>query len=309
MSGTVLTGSLLAAIPIAILAGLVSFASPCVVPLVPGYLGYVSGMAGADVGTKRNRPRLVLGVLLFIAGFSAVFILLTIGVTALGSQFHAQIDVISRILGVVVILMGLAFMGAVPFLQAERRMHVSPRAGLAGAPLLGVAFGLGWAPCIGPTLAAVLALSLTEGSQGRGIVLAARVLPRTGSAVPGARVLDPAFLEGARLAAQAPPWPDAVWRGDADRARRADGDRAVGQRHRPAAVVDRRLLGGGLVARMKIDNYAVAATPRLGFKGWLRWGWRQVTSMRIALILLLMLAVGAIPGSILPQAPARAGGG
>ncbi|MES1171073.1 MAG: cytochrome c biogenesis protein CcdA [Actinomycetota bacterium] len=172
MSGTVLTGSLLAAIPIAILAGLVSFASPCVVPLVPGYLGYVSGMAGADVGAKRNRPRLVLGVLLFVAGFSAVFIVLTIVVSALGAQVQAQIDVISRILGVVVILMGLAFMGAVPFLQAEKRMHVSPRAGLAGAPLLGVAFGLGWAPCLGPTLAAVLALSLTEGSQGRGIVLA-----------------------------------------------------------------------------------------------------------------------------------------
>jgi len=172
VSGTVLTGSLLAAIPIAILAGLVSFASPCVVPLVPGYLGYVSGMAGADVGAKRNRPRLVLGVLLFVAGFSAVFIVLTIVVSALGAQVQAQIDVISRILGVVVILMGLAFMGAVPFLQAEKRMHVSPRAGLAGAPLLGVAFGLGWAPCLGPTLAAVLALSLTEGSQGRGIVLA-----------------------------------------------------------------------------------------------------------------------------------------
>lgn len=172
MSGTVLTGSLLAAIPIAILAGLVSFASPCVVPLVPGYLGYVSGMAGADVGAKGNRPRLVLGVLLFIAGFSSVFILLTIGVTALGAQLQPQLDVISRVLGVVVILMGLAFMGAVPFLQAEKRMHVSPRAGLAGAPLLGVAFGLGWAPCIGPTLAAVLTLSLTEGSQGRGIVLA-----------------------------------------------------------------------------------------------------------------------------------------
>jgi len=170
VSGTVLTGSLLLAIPIAVLAGLVSFASPCVVPLVPGYLGYVSGMAGADA--KRSRPRLVLGVLLFIAGFSAVFIALSVVVTTLGAQVQAQLDVITRILGVVVILMGLAFMGAVPFLQAERRMHVSPRAGLAGAPLLGVAFGLGWAPCIGPTLSAVLALSLTEGSQARGVVLA-----------------------------------------------------------------------------------------------------------------------------------------
>jgi len=170
VSGTVLTGSLLLAIPIAILAGLVSFASPCVVPLVPGYLGYVSGMAGADA--KRSRPRLVLGVLLFIAGFSAVFISLSVLVTTLGAQVQAQLDVITRILGVVVILMGLAFMGAVPFLQAERRMHVSPRAGLAGAPLLGVAFGLGWAPCIGPTLSAVLALALTESSQARGILLA-----------------------------------------------------------------------------------------------------------------------------------------
>jgi len=173
VSGTILTGSLLAALPIALLAGLVSFASPCVVPLVPGYVGYVSGMAGAEVAAKRARPRLMLGVLLFVAGFSAVFLVLTIGVTTIGAQLQGQIDVISRILGVVVILMGLAFMGAVPFLQAERRLHVSPRAGLAGAPLLGIAFGLGWAPCLGPTLASVLSLALTEGSQGRGIVLAA----------------------------------------------------------------------------------------------------------------------------------------
>jgi cytochrome c-type biogenesis protein len=171
-AGTVLTGSLLLALPIAMLAGLVSFASPCVVPLVPGYLGYVSGMAGAGADSKGSRPRLVLGVLLFVAGFSAVFIVLGVAVSSLGAQVQSQLDIITRVLGVVVILMGLAFMGAVPFLQAERRMHVSPRAGLAGAPLLGVAFGLGWAPCLGPTLAAVLALSLTEGSQGRGIILA-----------------------------------------------------------------------------------------------------------------------------------------
>lgn len=169
---TVLTGSLLLALPIAMLAGLVSFASPCVVPLVPGYLGYVSGMAGAGVGAKGSRPRLVLGVLLFVAGFSAVFILLSVAVSSLGAQVQGQLDIITRVLGVIVILMGLAFMGLIPFLQAERRLHVSPRAGLAGAPLLGVAFGLGWAPCLGPTLAAVLALSLTEGSQGRGILLA-----------------------------------------------------------------------------------------------------------------------------------------
>ncbi|WP_430867798.1 cytochrome c biogenesis CcdA family protein [Demequina aurantiaca] len=172
---TALTGSLLAALPVAIIAGLVSFASPCVVPLVPGYLGYVSGMAGADVGTGKgaSRPRLVLGVLLFIAGFSAVFITLGWLAAAIGTQVgEGQRDIITRALGVVVILMGIAFMGAMPFLQNEKRFHVSPKAGLAGAPLLGVVFGLGWAPCIGPTLSAVLALSLTEGSQGRSVLLA-----------------------------------------------------------------------------------------------------------------------------------------
>lgn len=169
---TVLTGSLLAALPVALLAGLVSFASPCVVPLVPGYLGYVSGMAGTGGATGKNRPRLVLGVLLFIAGFSAVFITLGIVVSTVGIQFREQIDIITRVLGVVVIIMGLAFMGSVPFLQSERRLHVSPTAGLAGAPLMGAAFGLGWTPCIGPTLSAVLTLSLSEGSQGRGVILA-----------------------------------------------------------------------------------------------------------------------------------------
>lgn len=169
---TALTGSLLVALPVAIIAGLVSFASPCVVPLVPGYLGYVSGMAGADAGKGASRPRLVLGVLLFIAGFSAVFVSIGWLAASLGTQLQGQLDIITRVLGVVVILMGIAFMGAVPFLQNERRLHVSPRAGLAGAPLLGVAFGLGWTPCIGPTLAAVVTLSLSEGSQGRGVLLA-----------------------------------------------------------------------------------------------------------------------------------------
>jgi len=171
---TALTGSLLAALPVALIAGLVSFASPCVVPLVPGYLGYVSGMAGADSGTGKgaSRPRLVLGVLLFIAGFSAVFITIGWLASALGTQLDGSRDIVTRVLGVIIILMGVAFMGSIPFLQNERRLHVSPRAGLAGAPVLGVAFGLGWAPCIGPTLSAVTALSLTEGSQGRGVILA-----------------------------------------------------------------------------------------------------------------------------------------
>lgn len=171
---TALTGSMLAALPVAFIAGLVSFASPCVVPLVPGYLGYVSGMAGSGSGSGKgaSRPRLVLGVLLFVAGFSAVFITIGWLASVLGTQLQGSIDIVTRVLGVIVILMGIAFMGSIPFLQNERRLHVSPKAGLAGAPVLGVVFGLGWTPCLGPTLAAVLALTLTEGSQGRGMILA-----------------------------------------------------------------------------------------------------------------------------------------
>lgn len=169
---TALSGSLLAGLMVALIAGLVSFASPCVVPLVPGYLGYVSGMAGASTNGTTSRPRLVLGAALFVLGFSSVFVVLGVAFASLGAQVQGHIDVITRILGVVVIAMGFVFMGFLPFMQAERRMHVSPRAGLAGAPLLGIAFGLGWTPCLGPTLSAVLLLGLTEGSQGRGVALA-----------------------------------------------------------------------------------------------------------------------------------------
>ncbi|WP_152187479.1 cytochrome c biogenesis CcdA family protein [Georgenia satyanarayanai] len=183
---TVLSGSLLAAVPVALLAGAVSFASPCVLPLIPGYVGYLGGMAGtlghAPGGTGRaataartstGQGRLLLGVLLFVLGFSAVFVLLGVVFGALGVALAPWLDVITRVMGVVVILMGLAFMGAVPFLQRERRLHLSPRAGLWGAPLLGVVFGLGWAPCIGPTLSAVLLLSLDGGDPARGALLAA----------------------------------------------------------------------------------------------------------------------------------------
>lgn len=182
-ASTALNGSLLAALGVAFLAGLVSFASPCVVPLVPSYLAYVTGMAGADSGrsgsprgvpTERgaSRPRLVLGALLFVLGFSVVFVLILTGVSVAGEALASRADVIVRVLGVVVILLGLGFMGAVPFLQGERRLHVSPRAGLAGAPLLGAAFGLGWTPCIGPTLGAVATLALSDATVGRGAALA-----------------------------------------------------------------------------------------------------------------------------------------
>lgn len=173
---TVLSGSLLAAIPVALIAGLISFVSPCVVPLVPGYLGYVSGMAGAGaVGGapgRASKPRLVLGVAMFVAGFTAVFVVLGVAFASLGARVDGQLDTITRILGVLVVVMGFVFLGSVPFMQRERRVHVSPKAGLWGAPLLGVVFGLGWTPCIGPTLAAVLTLSLSEATATRGVILA-----------------------------------------------------------------------------------------------------------------------------------------
>ncbi|WP_182112121.1 MULTISPECIES: cytochrome c biogenesis CcdA family protein [unclassified Actinotalea] len=183
VTGTVLGGSMLLAIPLALLAGLVSFASPCVLPLVPGYLGYVTGMAGASRAgrspgdpagatlTDVRRGRLLVGVGLFVAGFTLVFVLFGVLAGSLGAVLAQWSDPVTRVLGVVVVLMGLAFLGWLPFGQRERRLHVAPRAGLWGAPLLGVVFGLGWAPCIGPTLVAVYTLALDGASAGRGAVL------------------------------------------------------------------------------------------------------------------------------------------
>lgn len=167
------SGSLILAVPVALLAGLVSFASPCVLPLVPGYVGYVGGMAAAtsEDGKRPGRGRVVGGVALFVGGFALVFVTLTVLAGVIGAQLLAVEDTVMRILGVVVIAMGLIFLGAFPALQRERRIHMAPRAGLWGAPVLGIVFGLGWAPCIGPTLAAVMALSLDSGSAGRGALL------------------------------------------------------------------------------------------------------------------------------------------
>lgn len=164
------SGALWLAIPVAMLAGLVSFVSPCVLPLVPGYLGFLGG-AVAPRGTSTDaapaRGRLVFGVLLFILGFSVVFIAFTvIGGTA--AVFFLQWgELITRILGVVIIAMGLVFLGLFGFAQREFRLHVNSRTGLIGAPLLGFALGIGWAPCIGPTLAAITAVSWTLGDPVR----------------------------------------------------------------------------------------------------------------------------------------------
>lgn len=225
---TVLAGPMVAAIGVAVVAGIVSFASPCVLPLLPGYLGYLGGMSGqlgaqpasgpaetsgpveasprpveaahpvgqslarsgpspTDAGSRRaadahaavaraarsrGTGRLVAGVLLFVAGFTAVFVLLGVVFGWIGLALAPWLDVVTRVLGVGVVLMGLAFVGYLPFLQRDLRPHITPRAGVWGAPLLGVVFGLGWAPCIGPTLAAVLLLSLDGGTPWRGGILA-----------------------------------------------------------------------------------------------------------------------------------------
>ena len=177
----VLSGNLLLAVPIALLAGLISFASPCVLPLVPGYLGFVGGFAGAgsaggtgEGATDRgNRNRLLLGVALFVLGFSLVFVTFGLVFGVAGLLLKQWLDIITRIAGVVIIVMGLVFIGQFTFLQRTMKPRWSVATGLAGAPFLGIVFGLGWAPCIGPTLAAVLALSLDGGSPARGALLGA----------------------------------------------------------------------------------------------------------------------------------------
>jgi len=167
---TVLSGSMALALPVALVAGLVSFFSPCVVPLLPGYLSYATGLSGVDLENAR-RGRMVLGSLLFVLGFSFVFVVLGTLSGALGDWLFRYTREISVALGFFTILVGVAFIGLVPWLQRDVRVHRVPAVGLAAAPLLGVLFGLGWTPCIGPTLSAVQALALHEGTAIRGAML------------------------------------------------------------------------------------------------------------------------------------------
>jgi cytochrome c-type biogenesis protein len=168
--GTVMSGSLLLALPVAAVAGLVSFFSPCVVPLLPGYLSYATGLSGADL-EQAKRGRMVLGSLLFVLGFTFVFVAFGTLSGALGNWLFAYSRQISIALGAVTILVGVAFLGLVPWLQRDVRVHRVPAVGLAAAPLLGVLFGLGWTPCIGPTLSAVQTLAFQSGTATRGAIL------------------------------------------------------------------------------------------------------------------------------------------
>ncbi|MCI4658472.1 cytochrome c biogenesis CcdA family protein [Cryobacterium zhongshanensis] len=165
----ILSGQLIIAIPIALLAGFVSFASPCVLPLIPGYLAYVGGMVGPDIAHPRRR--VLAGVGLFVLGFAVVFVSYGAAFGAAGYWLVRWQDPITRVLGLVLVVMGLAFIGAFSFFQRTMKPRFTPATGLAGAPMLGVVFGIGWTPCLGPTLTAISLLSLDSGSPWRGALL------------------------------------------------------------------------------------------------------------------------------------------
>jgi cytochrome c-type biogenesis protein len=171
---TILDGSLVLAVPIALAAGLVSFLSPCVLPLVPGYLAYVTGLSAAEVFDEAptRRGRLVTGAVLFVAGFTLVFVSAGVLLGSFGGWLLENQVVLTRVLGSLTIVLGLAFVGGLPWLQRDLRVHHKPAVGLAGAPMLGMLFGLGWSPCIGPTLAAVITLGIDGGTAARGGLLA-----------------------------------------------------------------------------------------------------------------------------------------
>ncbi|MGW0883743.1 cytochrome c biogenesis CcdA family protein [Streptomyces sp. NPDC002671] len=171
INATVLSGSLLAALPISLAAGAVSFFSPCVLPLVPGYMSYITGIAGADLASAR-RGRMVAGASLFVIGFTAVFVSGGALFGYFGSTLQEHKWVLMKALGALMILMGAFFMGLMPWVtQRELRIHKRPVSGLLGAPLLGALFGIGWTPCLGPTLSSVTILATAEGSAGRGALL------------------------------------------------------------------------------------------------------------------------------------------
>jgi cytochrome c-type biogenesis protein len=199
-TSTVQDGPLIVAAGVSVLVGVLGFISPCVLPLVPGYLSYVAGLSapvgggageatesggaeavgsgGGSVATatrtqRQMQRRMLYGALLFVFGFSAIFIAQGVLFGSLGAAIFDHKLAIERVLGAVTIVLGLAFMGFIPLLQREFRIHRLPPPGLLGAPLLGAAFGLAWTPCLTPTLSVVYSMSSTSGSAGRGSLLMA----------------------------------------------------------------------------------------------------------------------------------------
>jgi cytochrome c-type biogenesis protein len=191
------TGPLVLAVAVAAIAGIVSILSPCVLPLVPGYLSYVTGLAGSDLDARtttlstaavesgggvalKTRPtraihikgRVLAGTSLFVLGFAVVFTLLTTLVANIGFGLIRYQGAINVGLGVLIIVLGLGYLGLIPGLQREARIHKLPAAGLIGAPILGAVFAISWVPCVGPTLGAVVALATTSGQTDRAVVLA-----------------------------------------------------------------------------------------------------------------------------------------
>ncbi|RYB93572.1 cytochrome c biogenesis protein CcdA [Nocardioides oleivorans] len=172
LQDTAMSGSMVLALPVALAAGLVSFFSPCVIPLLPGYLSYATGVSGADLEDAR-RSRMVLGAVLFVLGFAVVFVLLGSLTGAAGAWLFVHYSQLNIVLGIITILLGVAFLGGFGFLQRDWRVHKVPAVGLAAAPVLGFLFGVGWTPCVGPTLAAINVLSVNEATASRGAVLSA----------------------------------------------------------------------------------------------------------------------------------------
>lgn len=169
-------GSLGLAVPVALIAGLVSFFSPCVLPLLPGYLSYATGLSGADLASGeagRRRGRMVLGSLLFVLGFAVVFVFAGTAFGGFAGRFQRWEDTITLVLGFLLIVLGLVFAGVVPWLQRDFRMHRIPAVGLGAAPLIGAMFAIGWTPCIGPTFGVILNLTYADGATAaRGGLLA-----------------------------------------------------------------------------------------------------------------------------------------
>ncbi len=176
-SGQAASGSMLVALPVALIVGLVSFFSPCVIPLLPAYLAYATGLSGSQLAdadvVRQHRGRMLAGSALFVAGFSLVFVLLGVAAGGLGMTLMSHQREFSIVLGVLSIALGLAFLGLLPFTQRDVRIHSVPAVGLAAAPLLGFLFGLGWTPCAGPTLGVILTLGMNEGTALRGGLLSA----------------------------------------------------------------------------------------------------------------------------------------